>query len=576
MIPGRRDYSSARERRATGDAIFPLPLSPINGGRLVVSLSPPMGEGPGEGVARPRQRGISQSCGGGGPELCRVALRFAHPYNGEAFGPPRCVAPPLGHPVRRLSDLLARSGLEMGSLMIDTSTGKSLFGKAWSSLTQRGPVGLTRDIRDYLRWRLGPGVGAPEVSPSMPKSNWDLNQEELNSLPDVLRSKPVLVYAEATTRCNLHCFMCRLSFPETTRQTREHMRLETFARLEPLLEPGSRLSLFGLGEPLLNPNFVEMLRIAKERGSFVGLNSNAMLLTERIARAMVELEQDLLVVSFSGGTRETYERVITGANYERVLGNLRRLNELKAEHPALSPQHPAGGGRDARAPGGTQNPELRTQNSELALERVKPVLQLQFTAMRDNVQEVPEMVRLALELRCAGAVVMPLTVVDPSLAEQSLLNPDLWPQVEKAFAEARAVADTATYPFDLQLPTAELLRALRRQSDVETGRRGDGETGGLGDSELRTQNPEPVCYEPWQTFYARDDGTVNSCCYSNRILGDLKEQTALEIWNGEPYRKFRARMRSARKPSECQVCHKLRGDDWYDQRIDEAGFYDEL
>ncbi len=442
--------------------------------------------------------------------------------------------------------------------MIET-TNKNLLGKAWSSLARKGPAGLGRDLRDYLRWRLAQPQAATEL-PRAPQSNWDLNQEELKSLPDVLRSRPVLVYAESTTRCNLHCFMCRLSFPETTRQTREHMKLETFARLEPLLEPGSRLSLFGLGEPLLNPNFVEMLRIAKGRGSFVGLNSNAMLLTERIARAMVELEQDLLVVSFSGGTKESYERVITGANYERVVGHLRRLNELKAERAAMSGRQSAGQALTPTLSQGERGP------LEVPLERVKPVLQLQFTAMRDNVREVPEMVRLALELRCAGAVVMPLTVVDPSLAEQSLLNPDLWPQVEQAFAEARAVAETASYPFDLQLPTTDLLRAMRRQ----------GEGWGNQNPEPGTQDPGPICHEPWQTFYARDDGTVNCCCYSNRVLGDLKQQTALEIWNGESYRRFRARMRSANKPSECRVCHKLRGDDRYDQRVDDAEFYDEL
>jgi MoaA/NifB/PqqE/SkfB family radical SAM enzyme len=466
-------------------------------------------------------------------------------------------------------------------LMIDT-TEKNLLGKAWSSLSRKGPLGLGRDVRDYLRWRLGPTHPGDEPPPL---SNWELNQRELATLPDALRSKPVLVYAEATTRCNLHCFMCRLSFPGTTRQVRDHMKLETFARLEPLLESGSRLSLFGLGEPLLNPNFVEMLRIAKERGSFVGLNSNAMLLTERIARAMVELEQDLLVVSFSGGTRESYERVITGANYDRVIGHLRRLNELKAERAALgarrsavsgrhragvSPALPAGSSTQHSTPRGSSS-EPRTENPEPGIERVKPVLQLQFTAMRDNVRELPEVVRLALELRCAGVVVMPLTVVDPSLAGQSLLDPDLWPVVENAFTEARAVADTAAYPFDLQLPTAELLRALKRRADEETGGGADGESPAPG-----TQHPAAICYEPWQTFYARDDGTVNTCCYSNRILGDLREQTALEIWNGEPYRRFRARMRSTNKPSECRVCHKLRGDDWYDQRIDDATFYDEL
>lgn len=450
-----------------------------------------------------------------------------------------------------------------GTLLTDNAFNRNLLQKAWWSFAHKGPLGLARDARDYLRWRLTqPTAGAQPVAPT-PQSNWDLNQAELQTLPDVLRSKPVLVYAESTSRCNLHCFMCRLSFPETTRQTRDHMKLETFARLEPLLEPGSRLSLFGLGEPLLNPNFVEMLRIAKTQGSFVGLNSNAMLLTERIAQAMVDLEQDLLVVSFSGGTKETYERVITGANYERVVGNLRRLNELKRQSA------------NKRRPSATGTQGL---GSLTPIEQITPVLQLQFTAMRENFHEIPEVVRLALELRCAGVIVMPLTIVDPSLAEQSLLNPELWPQVEKAFAEARAVADAATYPFDLQLPTIGLLRAMKRKENGTVGKRD-----GADDPNTQQEEPTPstdhslpICYEPWQTFYARDDGTVNTCCYSNRALGDLKQQTALEIWNGDLYRRFRARMRSDNKPSECRVCHKLRGDDWYDQRVDEEAFYDEL
>jgi len=111
---------------------------------------------------------------------------------------------------------------------------------------------------------------------------------------------------------------------------------------------------------------------------------------------------------------------------------------------------------------------------------------------------------------------------------------------------AREVAATASYPFDLQLPS------------------------------LITHHPSLICHEPWQTFYVRDDGTVNCCCYSNRVLGDLKEQDALEVWNGELYRRFRARMRLEDKPAECRVCHKLCGGDEYDQRVDAEQFYDEL
>ena len=161
---------------------------------------------------------------------------------------------------------------------------------------------LAQDARDYLRWRLAaPGAGSPEAQ-AAPLSNWELNQRELASLPDTLLSRPILVYAEATSRCNLRCFMCRLQFPETTRQHRDHMKLETYARLEPLLEPGSRLSLFGLGEPLLNPSFVAMIRSAQKRGATVGLNSHAKLLAARIALATGAIEPAMLRISLRGGT----------------------------------------------------------------------------------------------------------------------------------------------------------------------------------------------------------------------------------------------------------------------------------
>jgi len=167
---------------------------------------------------------------------------------------------------------------------------------------------------------------------------------------------------------------------------------------------------------------------------------------------------------------------------------------------------------------------------------------------------------------------MPLTVVDASIADQSLLSPELHHQIERAFAEAREVAATADYPFELQLPSGHQLSAVSAQ-----------QAEAAPNPALSTQHPAPstqhsarICHEPWQTFYVRDDGRVNSCCYSNRIMGDVREQTALDIWNGGMYRRFRARMRSANKPSECRVCHVLRGDDSYDQRIDDEGFYDEL
>ena len=62
---------------------------------------------------------------------------------------------------------------------------------------------------------------------------------------------------------------------------------------------------------------------------------------------------------------------------------------------------------------------------------------------------------------------------------------------------------------------------------------------------------ENMCLEPWQTFYAKFNGKVAPCVITNRNLGDLNTQGALEIWNGPEYQKFRSRMRSENKPYEC-------------------------
>ena len=84
------------------------------------------------------------------------------------------------------------------------------------------------------------------------------------------------------------------------------------------------------------------------------------------------------------------------------------------------------------------------------------------------------------------------------------------------------------------------------------------------------------CFEPWQTFYVRADGTVTPCVITNRVLGDLNKSNAEEIWNGELFRKFRERMKSAKKPYECLRCHLFPGPKRYDKELDNIDEYEPL
>jgi len=74
------------------------------------------------------------------------------------------------------------------------------------------------------------------------------------------------------------------------------------------------------------------------------------------------------------------------------------------------------------------------------------------------------------------------------------------------------------------------------------------------------------CFKPFSYTYINYEalmGTCNHMMYPNmKVMGDLKSQNVLDVWNGEKYRSFRQELITA-KPSDprCQWCFKHRLDD---------------
>ena len=56
----------------------------------------------------------------------------------------------------------------------------------------------------------------------------------------------------------------------------------------------------------------------------------------------------------------------------------------------------------------------------------------------------------------------------------------------------------------------------------------------------------PCCISPW---VARD--------YEGLVLGNAFAEPLAAIWNGERYRRFRARFESATAPDPCRGCGRL-------------------
>lgn len=101
---------------------------------------------------------------------------------------------------------------------------------------------------------------------------------------------PQKIHVEITTRCNLHCQMC-VKQAEGSCIAEADMPLDLFKQLAPALAQASKLILNGIGEPLLHPDLVEMIRFAREHmdpGASIGFQSNGLLLTASYANDLLQ------------------------------------------------------------------------------------------------------------------------------------------------------------------------------------------------------------------------------------------------------------------------------------------------
>ena len=326
---------------------------------------------------------------------------------------------------------------------------------------------------------------------------------------------PRELQVEVTGSCNLRCKMCLASYRPALGRREGSLSLDTFRALldaNPQLE---RVTVQGLGEPLLAPELFEMVELAAGRKVDVGFNTNGMLLTPARSERLICAGLAWLHVSLDGARAETYEAIRGRGDFRRVVQNIKGLVAAKRR-----------------------------------LGADRPRLQLNFVAMRRNVEELPELVRLVSDWGLERLWVQNLSHsfddTDPSgsyagirsfAAVEALWSADDRRLIEAVFDAARAEATRLGVP--LRLPQLE---------EHERPARAAG---------------EPGCSWPWTSAYVTHDGKVQPCCMvmgSDRAtLGDLGERSFVEIWGGERYRAFRQRLMSDQPPSVCQGCSAYRG-----------------
>ena len=149
----------------------------------------------------------------------------------------------------------------------------------------------------------------------------------------VLREFPLVVAVEASSKCNLRCKMCFQKNMDNhdSLQNRGIMDYKTYEKFLAELDANMLYSIVfaSRGEPLLNPYIAKMIKAAKDKGVLdIKLNTNAVLLTPDISRALLESGLDMIVFSVDSVNEEHY-RSIRGAELRTVINNITSFLEIK-------------------------------------------------------------------------------------------------------------------------------------------------------------------------------------------------------------------------------------------------------
>lgn len=142
------------------------------------------------------------------------------------------------------------------------------------------------------------------------------HDEKLSKL-QVHLSNPLSLCWQVTKKCNYHCPFCL-----SGEQDPNELPLEKMKEIVDILVDANLVRIdFTGGEPLLRPDFPEILSYAANRGIETLVTSNGSVWDEKIAKVLVETNT-LLLISLDGN-EETHDKSRGAGAYQRAIRSIK-------------------------------------------------------------------------------------------------------------------------------------------------------------------------------------------------------------------------------------------------------------
>ncbi len=152
-----------------------------------------------------------------------------------------------------------------------------------------------------------------------------------------LVGNPWAVSIEPTTSCNLRCPECPAGMRSLSRP-KGFMNMDVYRELIKRLSPDLiYLTLYFQGEPMLNPNFNEMVKVARDSKIFVSSSTNGHFLNDENIERIIKSGLNHLIISLDGLDQQTYEKYRVNGDFKTVVEGIKRLVEARKSMHSKSP-----------------------------------------------------------------------------------------------------------------------------------------------------------------------------------------------------------------------------------------------
>jgi len=268
------------------------------------------------------------------------------------------------------------------------------------------------------------------------------------------------------------------------------MSIETYEQVRPYFPELSELALVGCGEPLTDKRILDFVTEAAARKVYVMFTTNGTLLNPELSLRIVRSGLSMLGISVDGASKQVFEQIRDGAKFETVMENLRQFIQIRNSHG------------------------------------IRPIVKIQVGIFKQNLEELPALVRLAAEV---GA--------DELYAKNPSVFSDNEGTANNSQESFNALVDPHQRDTVIQ-KALETARSLRFRAVFPS---------------YQQEGPFDCPYHPQRQLYIRRDGEVFPCpiyavTHSQRVaiksaddkfMGNVLQTPLPKIWQDKKYKKFR-------------------------------------